>query len=141
MLFMRCADFLVCANASGTARLFQEQKRCLRKAVSSMALIQTDRDNVVRLTNSLPSPALIRLIALGFARRIAQAREFLLWSVRHRLGRLAQGSARRRVRTRLTMAERARQRRALARLSDRELRDIGITRYDIDFVLRHSSRR
>lgn len=45
---------------------------------------------------------------------------------------------RRRAHTRLTMAEKARQRRALARLSDRELRDIGITRYDIEFVLRRS---
>jgi uncharacterized protein YjiS (DUF1127 family) len=43
--------------------------------------------------------------------------------------------------TRLTVAERARQRRALAQLSDRELRDIGITRYDIEFVLRRSSWR
>jgi uncharacterized protein YjiS (DUF1127 family) len=36
------------------------------------------------------------------------------------------------------MTERARQRRALARLSDRELRDIGITRYDVEFLLRQS---
>jgi len=42
------------------------------------------------------------------------------------------------VRAWLTMAERARQRRALAQLSDRELRDIGITRYEIEFVLRQS---
>ena len=41
----------------------------------------------------------------------------------------------------LTMAERARQRRELERLSDRELRDIGITRYEIEFVLRQSTRR
>jgi uncharacterized protein YjiS (DUF1127 family) len=39
------------------------------------------------------------------------------------------------------MAERARQRRALERLTDRELRDIGLTRYDIEFVLRQSSWR
>jgi uncharacterized protein YjiS (DUF1127 family) len=38
------------------------------------------------------------------------------------------------------MSERARQRRALARLSDRELRDIGVTRYDVEFLLRHSER-
>jgi uncharacterized protein YjiS (DUF1127 family) len=36
------------------------------------------------------------------------------------------------------MTERARQRRALAQLSDRELRDIGITRYEVEFVLRQS---
>jgi uncharacterized protein YjiS (DUF1127 family) len=38
------------------------------------------------------------------------------------------------------MAERARQRRELAQLSDREPRDIGITRYEIEFVLRHPRR-
>ena len=53
----------------------------------------------------------------------------------------AQWSTQRGDRTRLSMAERARQRRVLAQLSDRELRDIGLTRYDIEFVLRQSSWR
>ena len=81
----------------------QQQKRCLRKAVSSMALIQTDRDNVVRLTNSLPSPALIRLIALGFARQITHlARRYFCFGLSGTgLAGWHEGSARRRVRTRL----------------------------------------
>jgi uncharacterized protein YjiS (DUF1127 family) len=45
---------------------------------------------------------------------------------------------RRQVRAWRTRTELARQRRALAQLSDRELRDIGITRYEIEFVLRQS---
>jgi uncharacterized protein YjiS (DUF1127 family) len=36
------------------------------------------------------------------------------------------------------VTERARQRRILARLSDRELRDIGISRYEVEFLLRQS---
>jgi uncharacterized protein YjiS (DUF1127 family) len=102
-----------------------------------MALIQTDRDNIVRLTHSLRSTAPFRLIA----QRIAQGCEQILSSVRRRFENVAQWSTRRRLRTRLTMAERARQRRELERMTDRELRDIGLTRYDIEFVLRQSSWR
>jgi uncharacterized protein YjiS (DUF1127 family) len=47
--------------------------------------------------------------------------------------------AQRRAQGGLTLVERARQRRELERLTDRELRDIGITRYEIEFVLRQSS--
>ena len=102
-----------------------------------MALIQTDGDNVIRLTHSLHSPAPIRLVV----RRTVRACERVVSAVRQQLARLAQWSTQRRVRTRLSMAERARQRRLLAQLSDRELRDIGLTRYDIEFVLRQSSWR
>jgi uncharacterized protein YjiS (DUF1127 family) len=102
-----------------------------------MALVQTDRSNVVRLTHSLHSPAPIRLIA----QRIVQTCERFFSFFRRRLARLAQRSTQRRVRTRLSVVERARQRRVLERLSDRELRDIGLTRYDIEFVLRQSSWR
>jgi uncharacterized protein YjiS (DUF1127 family) len=97
-----------------------------------MALIQTDRDDVVRFTGSFHSPVPIQ--ALG--RQIAHLSELILAFVRPRLGRLAQWWGQR-ARNGLTMAERARQRRELAQLSDRELRDIGITRYEIEFVLRH----
>jgi uncharacterized protein YjiS (DUF1127 family) len=100
-----------------------------------MALIQTDRDDVVRFTGSFHSPVPIR--ALG--RQIAHLSELILAFVRPRLGRLAQWWGQR-ARNGLTMAERARQRRELAQLSDRELRDIGITRYEIEFVLRHPRR-
>jgi uncharacterized protein YjiS (DUF1127 family) len=102
-----------------------------------MALIQTDRDNVVRLAGSLRSPAPVRPLA----QQIAHLSEHALAFVRRCLADLARWSTQRRARNGLTMAERARQRRALAQLSDRELRDIGITRYDVEFVLRRSSWR
>jgi uncharacterized protein YjiS (DUF1127 family) len=121
----------------GCRHKFLTTKTAFRKTESSMALIQTDRDNVVRLTHSLHSPAPIRLVV----RRIVQTCECLFSPFRRQLARLAQWSTQRGDRTRLSMAERARQRRVLAQLSDRELRDIGLTRYDIEFVLRQSSWR
>jgi uncharacterized protein YjiS (DUF1127 family) len=45
---------------------------------------------------------------------------------------------RRQARNWQLMRELQRQRRALARLSGRDLRDIGITRYDVEFLLRQS---
>jgi uncharacterized protein YjiS (DUF1127 family) len=102
-----------------------------------MTLVQTDCNNVVRLTRTPDSANLIRRIV----RRTAQACKRVVLSVWHRVESAAQWSRQRSARTRLTVAERARQRRALAQLSDRELRDIGITRYDIEFVLRRSSWR
>lgn len=104
-----------------------------------MALVQTDHDNIILLSNSPRSPT--RRLTRRTIQQIAYAWTLVLSSVRQRLGSLAQRSTQRRARTRLTMAERARQRRALARLSDRELRDIGLTRYDVEFVLRQSSWR
>ena len=98
-----------------------------------MALIQTGRGNV-RFTGSFHSPVSIRQLA----EQIAHLSEQVFAFVQRRLGRLAQWWGQRRASNGLTMAERARQRRELEQLSDRELRDIGITRYEIDFVLRHS---
>jgi len=98
-----------------------------------MALIQTDRDNIIHFGGSAYSRAPIR--------PIAQLREHVTSLVQGPLARLAQWSAQRRARNGLTMAERARQRRELAQLSDRELHDIGITRYDIEFVLRGTRQR
>ena len=97
-----------------------------------MALLQTDHDNAAWLTDSPLLPARLA------ARRCAHIREYLFAPIRHSLETLRQWSIRRRVRVWRTMTERARQRRALAQLSDRELRDIGITRYEIEFVLRQS---
>jgi uncharacterized protein YjiS (DUF1127 family) len=97
-----------------------------------MALLQTDHDNAAWLTDSPLLPARLA------ARRFAHIREYLFAPIRHSLETLRQWSIRRRVRVWRTMTERARQRRALAQLSDRELRDIGITRYEIEFVLRQS---
>jgi Domain of unknown function (DUF1127) len=119
----------------GRSRTFAATtKRRCRQAVSIMTLVQTDCSNVVRLTHAPRSPNPIRRLAW----RTAQVCQRAALSVRRRLESAAQWSTQRRTRTRLTMAERARQQRALARLSDRELRDIGITRYDVDFVLRRS---
>jgi uncharacterized protein YjiS (DUF1127 family) len=60
-------------------------------------------------------------------------------------GRLAAVAQRwwaaRQVRHWRMMVERGRQRRALARLSDRELSDIGINRYEVEFLLRRSRGR
>jgi uncharacterized protein YjiS (DUF1127 family) len=98
-----------------------------------MALIQTDRDNVIRLTGSLHSPVSMRPVAQLF--------EHVLSLIRRPLVHLSAWTAQRRARNGLTRAERARQRRELAQLSDRELHDIGITRYDIEFVLRRGRER
>jgi uncharacterized protein YjiS (DUF1127 family) len=97
-----------------------------------MALIQTDHDDVVRLADSLRAAAPV----WPLSRQVADLCESILALIRWHLGRLAQWAARRRARNGLTRAERARQRRELAQLTDRELHDIGITRYDIEFVLR-----
>jgi uncharacterized protein YjiS (DUF1127 family) len=97
-----------------------------------MALLQTDHDNAAWLT---PSPLLPARLA---GRRFAHIREYFFAPIRHSLETLRQWSIRRQVRAWRTMTERARQRRALAQLSDRELRDIGITRYEVEFVMRQS---
>jgi uncharacterized protein YjiS (DUF1127 family) len=133
MFLIPRAEFLVCRKAAAASGSLSNT------AVCTMALVQTDHDNIVLLSNSLRSPT--RRLTGRTIQQIAYAWRLLLSSVRQRLGSLAQRSTQRRARTRLTMAERARQRRALARLSDRELRDIGLTRYDVEFVLRQSSWR
>jgi uncharacterized protein YjiS (DUF1127 family) len=133
MFLIRRAEFIVCRKAAAASASDQQQSGV------TMALVQIDHDNIVWLTHSLRSPA--RQFAGRIVERIAHASTLALSSVRQRLGSLAQKSTQRRARTRLTMAERARQRRALANLSDRELRDIGLTRYDVEFVLRQPSWR
>ena len=102
-----------------------------------MTLIQTHHDNVVRLSRLLDPPTPLRRIGRTLAHVLASAR----WLARRRVESVAHWWAQRRVRTGLSRAERARQRRELAQLSDRELRDIGITRYEIEFVLRYGSSR
>ena len=90
-----------------------------------MALLQTDRDTVDWLTGSPRTPA------LPFWRGFAHLTDYLLPTIR-------QWSARRQTRAWRTRLENARLRRVLAQMSDRELRDIGINRYEIEFVLRQS---
>jgi uncharacterized protein YjiS (DUF1127 family) len=97
-----------------------------------MALLQTDHDNAAYLLGSSRSPA--RLAAQSFAHLADHVIELM----RTALGSLRHWSTRRALRKWRIAAERARQRRVLARLSDRELKDIGITRYDVEFVLRQS---
>jgi len=104
--------------------------------VSIMALLQTDHHNALWLTGRLHSPAAIRI-----GQRIMHLRELLLAPIRLQLVRWRERSTRRHIRAWRAMVERARQQRALAQLSDRELRDIGITRYEIEFVLRQSAWR
>ena len=93
-----------------------------------MGLLQTDSDTIDWLTGSPRTPA------LPFAERFAHLTDYLLATIRRR-------SARRQTRAWRTRLENARLRRVLAQMSDRELRDIGINRYEIDFLLRPSSRR
>jgi uncharacterized protein YjiS (DUF1127 family) len=90
-----------------------------------MALLQTDRDTVDWLTGSLRAPA------LPVAQRFLNLAEYLRMPVRRWL-------ALRQIRAWRTRLENARQRRMLAQMSDRELRDIGISRYEIEFALRQS---
>ncbi len=75
------------------------------------------------------------------AQSSADLAEYLLTPFRNTLNGLRLWSAQRALREWRVARERARQRRTLAELSDRELRDIGITRYEIDFVLRRGFRR
>jgi uncharacterized protein YjiS (DUF1127 family) len=90
-----------------------------------MALLQTDRDTVDWLTGSLRAPA------LPVAQRFLHLAGYLRMPVRRWL-------ALRQIRAWRTRLENARQRRMLAQMSDRELRDIGISRYEIEFALRQS---
>lgn len=100
-----------------------------------MALLQTDHENAAWPAGP---PLLPTRLA---ARRFTHFAEYLLAPIRRSLDVLRQWSMRRHIRAWRTMRERARQRRALAQLSDRELRDIGITRYEVEFILRRSAGR
>jgi hypothetical protein len=121
-------------------QILKDTDRFPGDTVFIMALIQNHHDvfkidNVVRLNqragDAVPG-AVIRTPTERVWRRIQR----LLW---RQWTRVTQWSAARRERGGFFMAERARQRRELERLSDRELRDIGITRYEIEFVLRQSA--
>jgi uncharacterized protein YjiS (DUF1127 family) len=79
-----------------------------------------------------------RLPARFAAQRFADLAEYLFAPIRGALDALRQWSTQRALRKWRMTIERGRQRQALAQLSDRELRDIGITRYEIDFVLRQA---
>ena len=97
-----------------------------------MALLQTDHESAAYLLGSPRSPA--RLAAHG----LSHLADYLFAFMQTVLGNSRHWSTRRALRKWRIAAERARQRRALAQLSDRELKDIGITRYDVEFVLRQS---
>lgn len=100
-----------------------------------MALLQTDHEHAAW-------PAGPPLLPMRLtARRFAHFAEYLLAPIRRSFAVLHQWSMRRHIRAWRTMRERARQRRALAQLSDRDLRDIGITRYEVEFILRQSTWR
>ena len=100
-----------------------------------MALLQVGCENTDYLIGGRRSPA--RLAAQSFA----DLAENLSALLRTALKGLRQWSMQWGLRRWRITTERARQRRALAQLSDRELRDIGITRYEVDFVLRQGFRR
>lgn len=95
-----------------------------------MALLQTGCENTDYVMGSPRSPA------RSAARSFTDLAGHLVAPLRTVVDGVRQWSMRRALRRWRIATERARQRRALARLSDRELRDIGITRYEIDFVLR-----
>jgi uncharacterized protein YjiS (DUF1127 family) len=121
-------------------QIFSEQWRLLRNTVFIMAFVQTHHNgfkggNVVCLNHRRRDGGPIAQI--GTLTEHAWRRVFLSLSRQWTL--VTQRLAQRRARRGPTMAERARQRRELERLTDRELRDIGITRYEIEFVLRQSA--
>jgi uncharacterized protein YjiS (DUF1127 family) len=99
-----------------------------------MALLQTDHRHAAYRLRPPRSPAGLA------APMFAHAGSDLLVPLRALLDGLRQWPIRRAMRRWRVAAERARQRRALVRLTDRELRDIGITRYEVDFVLRRGLR-
>jgi len=100
-----------------------------------MTFLQADRESIHRLAAATGSPAAHAADHLMGAGAYLQALLGRLAAIRQRWW------AARRGRDWRTMVERGRQRRALARLSDRELRDIGINRYEVEFLLRQSQGR
>jgi uncharacterized protein YjiS (DUF1127 family) len=97
-----------------------------------MAFLQTDRGSITGLKRTDRSPGHQPADGVAHLTRDLQA------LIRYWRATLQRWSMGRQARAWRTTTERARRRRALARLSDRELRDIGITRYDIEFLLRKS---
>jgi uncharacterized protein YjiS (DUF1127 family) len=100
-----------------------------------MTLLQADRESVHRFVTAAGSPGAYTADHLIGARAYLRALVGTLVTIHQRWW------AARRVRDWRTMAERGRQRRALARLSDRELSDIGINRYEVEFLLRQPRNR
>jgi len=100
-----------------------------------MALLQSDPENAAWLVGPQLLPRRLP------ARRFVHFAEYVLAPMRQSLDVVRQWSMRRHIRAWRVMRERARQRRTLAQLSDRELRDIGITRYEVEFILRRSAWR
>jgi uncharacterized protein YjiS (DUF1127 family) len=99
-----------------------------------MTFLQADRESVYRLVAAAGSPAAHAADHLMGAGAYLQALVGRMAAIRRRW-------AARQVRDWRRMVERGRQRRALARLSDRELKDIGINRYEVEFLLRQSQGR
>jgi len=90
-----------------------------------MTLLQSNRDKIIWLADLSTRPAPLR--------RIADACSALLSPV---LRRFADRSRKRRQRAQISLSEKLRQRRMLARLSERDLKDIGLSRYDVEMELR-----
>ena len=90
-----------------------------------MTTLHSDRKNIIWLAN--PSRRHDPM------QRIATACDTFFWSVRRWL---AERSKQRQERAQASAAERLRQRRALAKLSERDLKDIGLSRYDVEIELR-----
>jgi uncharacterized protein YjiS (DUF1127 family) len=95
-----------------------------------MTYLQTE--SIVRLIRPTGLPS------RHTAYHLAHLGEYLQRLVRLLRDGVQHWSMARQVRAWRIMTERARQRRALARLSDRELWDIGISRYEVEFLLRQS---
>jgi uncharacterized protein YjiS (DUF1127 family) len=100
-----------------------------------MTFLQADRESVQRLVQAAGPPRAHNPDHLSSAGA----------HLRALIGRLAAIGQRwwaaRQIHDWRMMVERGRQRRALARLSDRELSDIGINRYEVEFLLRQSPGR
>jgi uncharacterized protein YjiS (DUF1127 family) len=100
-----------------------------------MTFLQADRESVHRLVQTAVSRTAPNRGQLAYIGAHLRALIGHLAAIGHRWW------AARQVHDWRTMVERGRQRRALARLSDRELSDIGINRYEVEFLLRRSRGR
>jgi uncharacterized protein YjiS (DUF1127 family) len=95
-----------------------------------MTFLQADRETVYRMMRAARSPA------PRAADHLVRTGTYLQVLIGHLAAIGRRWWASRQVRDWRTMVERGRQRRVLARLSDRELRDIGINRYEVEFLVR-----